>query len=79
MQMDLPLSDVIDIVSARMQTGDSEDHYDLALHLKHLLIEAGREREALPILDEMIERHPEDVRFPISKATFYLYFLDDPE
>jgi tetratricopeptide (TPR) repeat protein len=62
-----------------MRTGDREDQYDLALHLRHLLVEAGREREAPPILDEMIERYPDDVRFPISKATLYHYFLDDPE
>lgn len=77
--MELPLSGVIDAVSARMRTGDPEDQYELALHLRHLLIEAGRDREALPILDEMIERYPDDVRFPISKATLHLYFLDDPE
>ena len=76
---ELPLSDVIDAVSARMRTGTGEDQYELALALQHLFIAAGRERDALPILDEMIERHPDDVRFPISKATLYLYFLNDPE
>jgi len=62
-----------------MQTGDSEDQYDLALYFANLLVEAGRDREALPILDEMIGRLPDDLRFPIEKATLYLYFLKDPE
>ena len=62
-----------------MRIGDAEDHYDLALHLKHLLQDAGRDREALAILDEMIKLYPDDVRCPISKATENLYFLDDPE
>jgi tetratricopeptide (TPR) repeat protein len=79
LKRELPLGRVIDIVSVRMRTGDSEDHHDLAWNLECLLSEAGRYREALQVLDEMIERYPDDVRSPISKATLYLYFLDDPE
>jgi len=62
-----------------MRTGDSKDQYDLALYFVGLLEEAGRYREALPILDEMIDRFPDDIRFPIGKATLYLYFLKDTE
>ncbi len=51
----------------------------MALTLRGLFIEAGRDREALPILDGMIGQYPDDVRFPISKASLYLYFLEDPE
>jgi hypothetical protein len=75
LRSELPLAGVVDAVSQRMRTGDSKDQYDLALYFVGLLEEAGRYREALPILDEMIDRFPDDIRFPIGKATLYLYFL----
>ncbi len=74
-----PLSKAIAKVSARMRRSDSEDQYTLALELKHLLVRAERDDEALALMDEMIERYPDDVRVPISKATHYLYFEEDPE
>ncbi len=79
LQAELPLDDVIEIVLAKMQSGDNEDQYYLALNLKWLFVEARREREALPVLDEMIERFPDDVRFPISKASLYFYYLEDAQ
>jgi hypothetical protein len=79
LRTDLPLGRAIDIVSDRMRNADNEDQYYLAFHLKDLLMQAERCSEVPPILDEMIERFPDDVRFPISKATLNLYFLKDPE
>lgn len=40
-----------------------------------LLREAGRDAEALQVLDQMMKLHPEDVRPALSKSG--LYFLDD--
>jgi hypothetical protein len=47
--------------------------------LKGLLIETRRDQEAAQIIDGMISRLPDDVRFPIAKASLNFYFLDDPE
>lgn len=62
-----------------MRKCDGEDRYTLALYLKNLLVHAGRRDEALSLMDVMIERYPDDVRVPISKATYYLYFQEDPD
>jgi len=43
------------------------------------MFEAGRDREALQVLDAMMQQYPDDVRPAISKATYYLYSLEDPE
>jgi tetratricopeptide (TPR) repeat protein len=74
-----PIDLVIRIVSERMQTADSEDCRMLAGELESLLREAGEYGRALEILEEMIERYPDDVRVPISGASLYLYYLDDLE
>ncbi len=79
LRSELSLDDVIEVVLAKMQLGDNEDQYYLALNLKWLFVEARREREALPILDEMIKRFPDDVRFLISKASLYFYSLEDAQ
>jgi len=79
LRSELRLEDAIDIVSARMRTANSEDHHILAGQLASLWSEAGRYSEALQVLDEMIERYPDDVRPSISKATRYLYSIEDPE
>jgi hypothetical protein len=55
LRSELLLADVIDIVSARVRTSNSEDHHVLAGQLESLLSEAGRYSEALQVLDEMIE------------------------
>ena len=49
------------------------------MDLKNLLLGAGREPEAERIIDEMIACLPDDVRFPLSKASLYLYYTDEPE
>jgi hypothetical protein len=79
LRAELPLDLVIDNVSARLDEVDGDDRYDLAMHLKRLLVQARRGREALLVLDEMIEEYPDDVRFSISKALLHLYHFDDPE
>ncbi len=72
--------DSVDEVSTRMWATDSEeDHYDLAMALQTFLGLAGRDREALQVLDDLCKRYPDNIRPRISKATSYLYFLDDPE
>jgi hypothetical protein len=47
---------------------DSQDHYGLARMLESSLWRAERDREALELLYELIERYPDDVRAPMSKA-----------
>ena len=74
------VAEIVDDVSTRMRATDSEeDHYDLAMALQTFLGLAGRDREALQVLDDPCKRYPDNIRPRISKATSYLYFLDDPE
>jgi tetratricopeptide (TPR) repeat protein len=75
----LSLARVIDEIKARMREADDNENYQLVLILKNVLIEAGREQEAARIIDEMVTRLPNDVRFPIAKASLYLYFLKNLE
>src|SRR5450756_310449 len=79
MRADLPLVDVFDKVAARMLRADGEEHRILATQLESLLREDGGYREALQILDMLIDRYPDDVYSSISKTTLYLYYLDNPE
>lgn len=75
----LSLAEAIETVEERRRRADRDDSYTLALEVVHLLIAARREPEADRIVDEMIARLPDDVRFPIGKATLRLYFMDSPE
>jgi tetratricopeptide (TPR) repeat protein len=75
----LPLDDAIAAVEARRRDADGDDHRWLSSELQSLLIPAGRNSEAERIIDEMIGRLPDDVRFPIAKASLYLYFMKEPE
>lgn len=75
----LPLADAIELIDERRRGADSDDQYMLTLELNQFLIAAGREPEADLIIDEMIASMPDDVRFPISKATLHLYFMNDPQ
>jgi hypothetical protein len=76
---ELPLSDVIDRVLTRLRTADRDDQYGLTFFLSHLLTEAGRDQEALSHIEEIIESFPDDVRFPINRASHSFYVLDDAE
>jgi tetratricopeptide (TPR) repeat protein len=73
------LTEAIEAVEQRRRGADIDDNYLLALELKDLLIDAGREPEAERLFDEMIALLPDDIRFPIGKACFYLYVTDKPE
>ncbi len=62
-----------------MRRAEREEQYDLGLQLADLLTEAGRYKEALIVIDEMIGQYPNDVRYPICKSTLVFYFLEDVE
>lgn len=74
-----PVGDIIDEISALMRFASGDDLLQLAHHLEHFLVVAGREEEALQVLDRMIGLFPDDVRLPISKATVNLYFANNPD
>jgi hypothetical protein len=74
-----PLDDIIEVVATRRRGANDDDFYTLTFQLQHLLIDAGRECEAGQIIDEMIARLPDNVRFPIGKASLYLYDIKDPK
>ena len=59
----LPLAEAIEAIEERRRRANSDDSYTLALEVVHLLIAAGRELEADRIVNEMIARLPDDVRF----------------
>jgi hypothetical protein len=75
----LPMDDAIGVIDQRRRSGDRDDRYTLTLDLRHFLSLAGRQQEAERMIDEMIAALPDDVRFPISKASLYLYDMNDPE
>ena len=70
--------DAISRVQSELKAADGEDRVTLALKLIMLLTEAGRCDEALQLIDKMIAQLPDNVRFPIAKATLYFYRLNDP-
>ena len=74
----LPLPDVIKAVDERRRDADGDDYRALTMDLSFFLCAAGRESEAVPIIDEMIARLPDDVRFPIRKALLLLSSMNDP-
>lgn len=72
-------NDIVDAISARLRTAEGEDRYQLTLQLEHFLVIANRDREALQLLDQMIEELPDDVLLPMRKAIINLYFVQDLE
>jgi len=73
------LDAMIRIVAERASTADGSDHRFLANELAWLLREADRHGEALQVLDEMLQRYPDDVRPAITKANIYVNSLEQPE
>ena len=71
------LDHAIEAVQTRMRDSSSEDRRYLASSLVSLINRAERDSETVEVIDEMIERDRDDVRFPIMKASHYLYFMDD--
>lgn len=74
-----PLYRVIGVVTRRLEQTDGDDHRSLAYELTFLLREAERYREALQLLDQMLQRYPDDVLPAISKANIFVNSLDEPE
>lgn len=70
---------ILEIVSARLKTATSQDHYPLSVMLEAFLWRAERNCEALEVLDAVIGRYPDDVRGPLNKAVRLLCLLDDLE
>jgi hypothetical protein len=79
LQKTLPLVDAIEAVEARRRGADGEDYRTLTSELIELLSIDGRATEADRIVDEMTALLPDDVRFPLRKASLHLCFLDDAE
>jgi hypothetical protein len=73
------LDDAIEVIEERRRGADRDDHCTLTLELIDLLSVAGRETEAGRIIDEMIAHMPDDVHFPLKKASLHLYWMDDAE
>jgi tetratricopeptide (TPR) repeat protein len=69
----------IDVVAERAEQVDGDDRRFLAHELAELLREAGRNAEAVQVLDRILERYPDEVRAAISKAHIYFSALDQPE
>lgn len=74
-----PLSRIIHRVVERLEKADERDHRFLSGELVLLLREDNRNAEALDVLNDLLRRDPDDVRAAISKASIYLYSLDQPE
>src|SRR5690349_2462454 len=75
----VPVGILIQIISTRLRKADSQDYCYLALLLVSFLRGRERDSEALELLDQVIERCPDNVRAPLCKAERLLYFLDNPE
>jgi len=73
------LSDAIRAIEQRRLGAVDEDDYVLALDLKNLLVEAGRDTDADTLITDMMSRLPDDVRFPICRAMLYLYVTNNAE
>jgi len=79
LRRELPLGEAIEVLDVRrLGTSDDDLYRVLTFELKNFLIDAGRQDQADRIIDEMIARLPDDVRFPIGKASLYLYDIKDP-
>jgi tetratricopeptide (TPR) repeat protein len=75
---EISAEEAIKRVQAELQSAESLDRLTLALNLNMLLTEAGRYDEALQLIDKMIVQVPDNVKFPIAKASLYFYRLNDP-
>ncbi|HEY0329153.1 MAG TPA: hypothetical protein VGC77_08620 [Rhodopseudomonas sp.] len=75
LRREVSLNEIIKLVSTRLQTADPGNQYHLTFELVLLLEETGRYKEAIRHGDQMIEQFPNDVRFPIIKASSYLYYF----
>ncbi len=78
---ELPALEVVEAIKTRRRTGAADEDTPLATALHRQLVTAATELllEADAVTDEMIQRLPDDVLFPISKIILYFYFLVNPE
>jgi tetratricopeptide (TPR) repeat protein len=76
---EISAEEAIGRVQSELQEADGEDRLTLALNLNMLLTEAGRYDEALQLIDKMIAQIPDNVKFPIAKASLYFYRLNEPD
>ncbi|MGL3209673.1 tetratricopeptide repeat protein [Bradyrhizobium sp. BR 1433] len=74
-----PLGEVIRTVTDSVAMAQGDNHRFLGYELVLLLREARRDLDALLILDELLQRHPSDVRPAITKATICFYSLNQAE
>ena len=70
-----PSEILIEIISARLKTATSQDHYPLARMLEAFLWRAERNCEASEVLDTVIE-YPDDVGAPIGDPEGALKSID---
>jgi tetratricopeptide (TPR) repeat protein len=79
LRSDLPLSDAIDIVSARMAKTDHDNEFQdaLARILLDFLTASRRYGEAVRILDEIIASDPDEAYPLIQKAELYLHRVEN--
>jgi hypothetical protein len=75
----LPIADAIEMVDARRRKANDDDSRTLSMILSFFWQVAGQDDKAERIVDEMIARLPDDVRFPIRKASLHLYGMNDPK
>jgi tetratricopeptide (TPR) repeat protein len=73
--------DVVEAIRARRRAGAPGEDALLAMALQSQLTLAALElkQEAEAVIDEMIERLPDDVRFPIAKVSLRHYAVGDLE
>lgn len=75
---EISAEEAIKRVQMELQNAEALDGLTLALNLNMLLTEAGRYDEALQLIDKMIAQVPDNVKFPIAKASLCFYRLNDP-
>lgn len=79
MRNEAPVDRVIAAVTRRLEQTDGDDHHSLAYELVLLLREAERYREALQLLDHILQLYPDDVLPGISKANIFFNSFEEPE
>ncbi len=70
---------VIDIVAQRADQEEGEVHLFLVYELAGLLNEAGRSAEAIQLLEQTLDRYPDEVRPALIMTSIHLITLERPE
>jgi tetratricopeptide (TPR) repeat protein len=77
-QNEISGEEAINRVQSELDQAVAQERLTLALNLNALLIDAGRNTEALQLIDKMIVEAPENVQFLIAKASLLFHQLGDP-